>query len=271
MNKKIILLTTIGILILAATVLAGDGPIGPQAVENITSTRMNESTWTPYNITALAGNITYMNIYAWTNTRTWQGYYGNITGVIVLADVNNNTMYDWTDADPSGQIYATRNNNLDWSNIACAAQSELDVDEADFTGANETDRDGKYPMDAPNRTFMPAGGVIGVNAEPANFSDIAEIYVGPVNIDPSTCLTTSMHNSTEYVRGSQNAGNDPRHFREVVLATAGGTGDIVYTAILEKNWDSFDGKTADFEMIVGEDGHGTDTAVTSYYFFVELT
>ena len=269
---NIILLMLIGLMLSAIIVLAEDGPTGPQWVTNTTE-RFNADTWEPYNISAIAGNITSMNIHSWTLTRTWAGFYGNITGTVVLADTNNNTMYDWTDTQPTGRIYAARTDNVDWINIACAAQSELDTDEAQFSGTNETNRNGEYPVDAPNRTFLinPIGGV---DAEPANFSDYPSIFVGPVEIDPSTCPSTSLHNENgtyfDYNETDQNAGNDPNRFRELILADGSGTGNIVYTTIIEDDYLGFDNRTHDFELMVADDGHGTDTSVTQYYFYIEL-
>ena len=45
---------------------------------------------------------------------------------------------------------------------------------------------------------------------------------------------------------------------------------IVFASLLEQDLTGFDSSTHDFEMIVLEDGHGTDTQVTSYYFYVEI-
>ena len=42
--------------------------------------------------------------------------------------------------------------------------------------------------------------------------------------------------------------------------TAGSTNDLI----------CYNGESCDFQILVNEDGHGTDTATTTYYFWVEL-
>lgn len=274
-TTKLSLLLILALCFSVISVFA-EGPIGPENVD-VTSERFDSTNWPAYQTEALAGNISSMNIHSWTLTRTWAGYYGNITGTIVLADTNNNTMYDWEDLDPSGRVYASRDPLVQWANISCASSSELSVGEAQFSGTNETDRNGKYPMDSPNRTFVPLGGIGAGYAQPATFPDFPLIYVGPVDIDPSTCLSTSLHNENgtyiDYNQTNQNQGNNPERFRELVLSDNDADSDglsIVYTTIIEKNYLGFDNRTHDFEIIIPEDGHGTNTATTTYYFYVEL-
>jgi hypothetical protein len=258
------------VLLFSTVIVLAEGPVGPESVTN-SSERFESTTWNPYNISAIAGNITSLNIHSWTLTRTWAGFYGNISGTIVLSDANNNTMYDWNDASPNGRVYASRDSAVTWSAIACANKTSiLDGTEAEFSGTNITDeKNGKYPMDSPNATFVSSASP-GVSM----YANYSTFWVGPVQINGTgiagECLSTVMHNSTGYVDGAQNAGNDPALFREVALADGSGNGDIVYTAILENDKTGFDGATHDFQMIVAENGHGTDTAVTQYYFYVEL-
>ncbi|MBR9690613.1 hypothetical protein GOV08_02920 [Candidatus Woesearchaeota archaeon] len=248
----------------AGTVLAD--PAGPASLVNGTPETLPVRP--ALSAIAYAGNITEINLTAWTVTRTWQGYYGQVSGTIILADANNYTMYDWRNTNPDGRVYAARVNNVDWSTIACAAQSELDTDEAQFTGTNDTNRDGEYPLDRPNATFVSFDLTGGAStARSANYSTF---WIGSVQIDNNSCLSTSMHNSTATSMTDQNVGNDPDRFRELILADGSGTGDIVYTAILEDDYTGFDGVAHDFQMIVGEDGHGTNTATSTYYFYVEL-
>ena len=45
---------------------------------------------------------------------------------------------------------------------------------------------------------------------------------------------------------------------------------VIFTSILEDSKEAFNGNLVDFQMIVPEDGHGTDTDVTPYYFFIEI-
>ena len=65
------------------------------------------------------------------------------------------------------------------------------------------------------------------------------------------------------------------NFREVLLHDNVNSA-IIYTAFIShvfqptSDSNGFDGVVHDFEMVVGEDGHGTDTASSTYYFYLEL-
>jgi hypothetical protein len=48
------------------------------------------------------------------------------------------------------------------------------------------------------------------------------------------------------------------------------TGIIAHTLNPTTESDGFDQRTHDFEMIVGENGHGVDSDPTLYYFYLEL-
>ena len=46
---------------------------------------------------------------------------------------------------------------------------------------------------------------------------------------------------------------------------------VIFASIIEEaSVLGFDDRDHDFEMLVLEDGHGTDLATTTYYFYVEL-
>lgn len=230
---------------------------------------------------ATAGNITEINLTGWSITRTWAGFYGEVRGTIVLADQLNNTLYDWNNAEPRGEVYAARTSGIDWTTVACATLAELSGDEADFTGTNETDREGYWPYDRPNATFVNStnfnqskGDINGHDSMYANYSTF---WVGPIQINgtglPGECFSTVMHNETGWVDNNQNAGNDKNHWREIALADGDGDGNIIYTALMENSrtyTSGFDGEAHDFQMMVGENGHGTDISPTLYYFWVEI-
>ena len=74
----------------------------------------------PQSISAQAGNVTELNIFCYTTTQSWQGYFGNVTGVIQLADAGNKIMYNWTLASPEGEVYSSTNGTgIQWANIQC--------------------------------------------------------------------------------------------------------------------------------------------------------
>ena len=56
-------------------------------------------------------------------------------------------------------------------------------------------------------------------------------------------------------------------FEEVLLSDGTNT---VFAALLEEDMSGFDGSSHDFQMMVLENGHGTDTDTTPYFFYIEL-
>src|SRR3990167_1096282 len=53
-------------------------------------------------VNAQAGNVTELNIFGYSITQTWQGYFGNVSGTIILADANDKVMYNWSLASSEG-------------------------------------------------------------------------------------------------------------------------------------------------------------------------
>jgi len=226
----------IGILSMT-TVLAL--PTGPSSVTNVNSGRY--STAGAAVISAIAGNVSEINFAANSITNTWQGYFGNITGTIVLGNSNNQSMYNWNLTSPAGQIYATRVASVPaWTNVRCANQTEINAEDLNI-GVNQT-----VDQDSVNKTFI-------------NTTAFNQFYVGGVNINTSqNCRAVQLYNGS--VASSPN-------FAEVLLSD---TTNNIYTGLLTQDSNGFDNRTHDFEMIVGENGHNGDVATTPYYFYLEL-
>lgn len=194
-------------------------------------------------IPAQAGNVTEINIFGFTTTQSWQGYFGNVTGTIQLADGSDNVMYNWTLASPEGEVYASTSNSIDWTNIACfdlagnhsALEALFGIASDDVDGVNET------------------------------FSDTWDhdlFYTNNIEFSANQCAATSLFDST--------GASVDNNFEEVLLTDSSAATNVIFTSLLDENILGFDGRPHDFEMLVLEDGHGTDTATTPYYFYVEL-
>jgi len=218
-------------------------------------------TWGPKTMQAIAGNVTEFNTNGSTITRTWQGYFGNITGMIVLGDSNNNTLYDWYLASPQGEIYAVRNPTVpDWYNVRCSSTAEMQAEDLAL-GVNES-----IDEDSVNNTFVVGGAPDQINRFGAGELTYPLFYVSNVTITADSCPLAVMYNSS-YMPSP--------YFKEVLLSDQG-VAPIIYTAIIAHTLnpfaesDGFDQRTHDFEMIVGENGHGTDTVTSTYYFYLEL-
>ncbi len=193
---------------------------------------------------AIAGNVTELTVSGFSPTQTWQGYFGNVSGTIQLADASDNVMYNWSLASPEGEIYATTDASVAWANIACfdlatnhvALEAAFNVATDDVDGVNET------------------------------FSDLGThdmFYTNNVQFTAGQCASTSIYDST--------GASVDNNFEEVLLTDQSAATQVIFTSILDQeDVSGFDNAYHDFEMLVLENGHGTDTATTTYYFYVEL-
>jgi hypothetical protein len=211
---------------------------GPQSPSNITVIRSDRANLSnpPTEIISQASNLTELLVDANTITKSWQGYYGKVSGAIMLKDSSGTRFYDWNIIQPTGEVYATRMSDVNFADINCTNISEI-ANEETYIGQNLTD------TDSVRNTF--------------NRSNHPQFSVGNIYIEANTCRATSL-----YVNSSaQNS-----TFYEVLLSD--GTSNIVYTALLDLNQIGFDNQLYDFQMLVGENGR--DEATTTYFFFVEI-
>jgi hypothetical protein len=235
-NMFVALFLTI-FVILSSSVIAI--PTGPSNINPGITSRFPVTSAT--NVSAIAGNVTALNFESNSVTNTWQGYFGNISGSILLGNADNQTMYDWTSASPNGEIYATRSDiPVSWGVIRCAVEAEINAED-DALGVNQS-----VDQDSVSRTFL-------------NTTSFNPFYVGNVNINTTqNCYALHLNDET---------GNPSSDFQEVLLHDGSA---LVYTAIISQDSTGFDGNTHDFQMLVGEDGHNGDSNPTPYYFYVEL-
>lgn len=213
------------------------------------------------NHSAYAGNITYLGIYASAITQSWQGYYGNITGVIQLADANDMAMYNWTVADPAGEVYASTNSSINWANIQCFNYS------ADETYADEAGQGGTTSLYGVNLTTLNLR--FGLNT-----SDLDAVEDTFLDFNHNPFFTASKEFSeneclSAHLYGGSGAGADSE-FEEILMYEPV-TGSIIFNSIIEEGGlNGFNGANNDFQMMVLENGHGTNTDYTTYFFFVEI-
>ena len=194
---------------------------------------------------AYAGNSTYMDVSGTTTTQTWQGYYGNVTGMIQLADSGDKALYNWSVSSPGGEVYASENGTgqITWSNVAC-------FDLATNGDALET------------RFNISGNSSEGVNETFSDANTHAVFYTAGTSFSAGQCAAAYMNDET----GVGSSGT----FEEVLLTDQSDAVQVIFTALLEKDEPGFDGEDYDFEMMVLEDGHADDTSPTNYYFYIEL-
>jgi hypothetical protein len=168
-------------------------------------------------------------------------------------------------ASPQGEIYATRNSTMPaWGNVRCASQDELQAEDLAL-GVNES-----IDEDAVNLTFVVGGAPDQISKFGTSELTHPMFYVSNQSIVANSCPVAVMYNSSSM---------PSPYFKEVLLSD-GGDVPIIYTALIAHTLnpfaesDGFDQRTHDFEMIVGENGHGVQDGATAtsttYWFYLEL-
>jgi hypothetical protein len=212
----------------------------------------------PESISAVAGNVSEINIFGFSTTQTWQGYFGNVTGVIELTNQANHTMYNWSQANPRGEVYASNDSGILWTDLQCFNYSangtscnpgSINPGGTSSCGMNITQLEDSFGIDDID--------VDGVN-ETFNLNNHASFYTNNLYFGAGEC-----NNSKIYDNNGQGL------FDEVLLYSPL-RNSIIFASLLRDNSMGFDGLSHDFEMLVLENGHGTDTTVSTYYFYIEL-
>lgn len=261
LRKYFILYLAIAIIaVLAGLVIAGE-PFGASVTPGVPNRTVKDA---PGNDSlAFAGNITYLAIYGLSITQSWQGYFGNVTGVIALQDSDDNIMYNWTLANPKGEVLASRNSSIVWPQIQCFNLTALGDGSASGTygatnlgGTNLSLLEIEYnisseDVDGVNETFM---------FWPTLAEGHEKFFVNNFQFDYGECLSSRIYDNTGPVN---------KTFEEVLLYEQS-TSSVVFTALLEQDVVGFNDATHDFEMLVLENGHGADVSATTYFFYVEL-
>jgi hypothetical protein len=258
--RKVFLFIILIFLVLPLTLAVR--PYGANYTEQDTETAPLDA---PQGIPAQAGNVTELNIFGYSTTQSWQGYFGNVTGTIHLADSDDNIMYNWSLASPEGEIYASTNESLEWSNVQCFNFTATGTYLDDTAQAGATSLYGKNLSQLEEEFGIEWDDVDGVN----------ETFIyGPNEADTHNLFYTAnlefSNGECQSTRIFSNAGKGENNKFEEVLLYDPSTRSTIFTSLLNEDLLGFDSATHDFEMLVLEDGHETDTDVTNYYFYVEL-
>jgi hypothetical protein len=233
--KRIISIFLTIAIILAVTGIVSANPYGANYTEVNTTTAPEDPAESH---DAYAGNMTELDVRGYSTTQSWQGYFGNVSGAIQLADGSDNIMYNWSLASPEGEIYASEGDSVSWATIECFNMaSNLTTSESAFNIDSDA-------ADGIDETFY--------------LNDHTEFYIGSTQFTSGQCNNTKLYNDTGI--GT---------FDEVLLYDVPNE-NIVFASILMEDATGFDSATHDFEMLVLEDGHSGDTSPTTYYFYVEL-
>jgi hypothetical protein len=188
--------------------------------------------------------ITTLALNSLQQDQHWKAYVGNVTGRLTLDNPNNYTIYDWDLSSITGQVYASRYNNLTWTTVTCASQG-LIVNESTFHNMTSSS------SDRINTTF--------------NWTIHKQFNVGANTIAQNTCNST-----VTYVNDTRPVPTISSKFQEILVEDANGY--LVYLTGIDDNSLGYDNSSTsnlvDFQMIVAEsDVKGSPTP---YYFYVEL-
>ena len=131
-------------------------------------------------------------------------------------------------------------------------QDIFTINSSGFNGSIRSSRD----VDAVDWTFTYIGDGTGVDGRGHR-----QFFANYLNFTEGQCWTTRVYGPD----GSQEEGE----FEQVLLYEPESR-SVIFTSLLNEDLDGFDGKSHDFQMLVLEDGHGTNTATTTYYFYIEI-
>ncbi len=233
-----------GILFSAQDIFAA--PLGPSNITIFPSETFSDNL-SPKLVTAQAGNVTQLLINDTRVTSRWQGYYGNVTGNVILSDASNSTLYKWN-LVPSGEVYAANSSSIDWASVKCVNFSSNLSDGYSFnlSGLERFYSAGSSDVDGIDETFNDT------------YVNSTGFMVGSIQIETSKkCPLTYTFINSAYQTAS---------YPEVILTD---NTSIIYTTLLERSITGFNGRRSDFQMLVAENGN--DPAPTNYYFYIEVS
>lgn len=213
-------------------------PQGPTITFNSTETITPQPATA---ITTAGGSFTTLILNATQQTPRWKAYVGNVTGKLVLDDATSSSIFDWTLASVTGEVYASRNASINWASIVCASPTTIINEDISLNMSQNN-------PDTINRTFS--------NKIHKSF------YVGSKLIQNSTCNAIAT-----YVNDAAQAPSEAASFQEILLQD--NSGSMVYATLINQNATGFNTQKYDFQFIVAENEY--QSTPTTYYMYVELT
>jgi len=217
----------------------------PEGATTLIGSRETRTTPVPSNVTADAGNVTNVNVTSNSQTQAWQGFFGDVNGSLVLEDASGDLFYSWNLSNTSGEIYASRDNAINFANIYPHNNCSTDNGLTNF-GVS----------DSVNNTYTAATN--------------RAVTVGSIQINATTACATFT-----YVNDSPQSA----FFHDLILtddvnpnatgqpnATIGGN-TSVYVALIESNIAGFDSATHDYQLLVPVN---RTSGFNIYAFYAEL-
>ena len=232
MRKKNLYLGTIAVLFLIAC--AWSIPlVAASQVQGANATFVSSTTGTsPATTTApaIGGNITAVNISGSSITDRWAGFYGNISGVVRLADAAGNKFYQWSINVITGAVvYATNGTVSNWSTLVPASYVNMPAYLVQSAADNYSN------TFVANETFS------------TNLRSINNVF-----------YTYTLNGSV------QNSSFKTYSLAASVNASAQDNSTLVFAGKAVQQSNTFDNNAADFQIIAPA------RSLTTYYFYLEL-
>ncbi len=234
------LILSLALIVIFLSVEVVSVPVGPTItyVKNETSPNAGLATARSGD---RGGYITTVNLNAAQQNYAWKAYVGNVTGIMVLENALNYSIYEWpVSLGSSQEVYISRNNSVIWASVSCSNRSIIQAEDT-FLSLNSSQ------SNSINRTF--------------NVSTHRSFSVGAVPISNSTCPAIST-----FLNDAAQSSGEANKFQEVLLKDS--TSNLIYASLVDQDQAGFDNSLYDFQAIVGE--NEVSGIPTTYYFYVEL-
>ncbi len=189
--------------------------------------------------TTAGGSFTTMVLNVSSQTSKWKAYVGNVTGKITLDNSNNQTIYDWTLTNVQGEVYVSRNDSIDFSDLICANKGNITAEDAALNINSSS-------ADSINKTFD------------------QKVHKSFVIGGTGTISNSSCYSIATYVNDQAQAPSEDADFQEILLSDST---NLVFATLLEDSQQGFDLADYDFQIIVPDDPGSTSN---TYYFYAEL-
>ena len=192
------------------------------------------------------GTITTVNIDAIQQETKWKAYVGNVTGTLVLKDASAYSIYEWTSiTDPSGVVYISRADQVEWANIKCANTTHIENEEIYLNHSTSAG-------DNIQNTF--------------SYQAHESFWVGDITeITNSSCYSTAT-----YINNTVQSVTEDSLYQELLLYD---DTNLIFATILEQDVSGYkddNSTTYDFQSIVPDSALPGSTGQVEYYFYVEI-
>ena len=230
MDSKAVLLMLVLGVLLIAPYALAVEPAGG-SVQGTPTDKGEYSSSTAGSINVESGNIYLANVTGEQSTYHWAGIYGNATGTLVLGDSSSAKMFEWNAV--AKYVYFDDDNSVAWGSLQAATCSDVETVYSFLAGAS----------DSCSNTFTTT----------RNFD--------------SDVTTDSVANAI----AAQTNDDTPTAYWYTIALGDGGTSDIVFVGEVDSaGHNAYNGDTANYQVILPEDGSDGDTTATTYYIWIEL-